>query len=203
LDIEKLRDFSVSRPSLIDETWKVVLIVARASRDKRHEILLSAFENVVESIPDTHLICVGSKDSADPEWWDYLQDRTHQSSFSTQIHWVGQYPDVRPWYHNAHLCVLATENESFGRVLVEAMACGVPVIATNSGGIPEIVRHGKDGFLVTPGRIDEMANAMTEILGNEALRRRLAESALRRAASFDLDTHKEKMSKVFQESTKK
>jgi glycosyltransferase involved in cell wall biosynthesis len=201
VDIEILRDVSVSRPSLIDETWKVVLILARVSRDKRHEILLSAFENVVESFPDTHLICVGSKDMSDPEWWDFLQDQTHQSSFSSQIHWVGQYPDVRPWYHYAHLCVLATENESFGRVLVEAMACGVPVIATNSGGVPEIVRHGKDGFLVTPGSVDEMANAMTVILGDEALRRSLADSARKRSESFALDTHKEKMIKVFQESS--
>jgi glycosyltransferase involved in cell wall biosynthesis len=199
VDIRWLRNVSVPKPKIFEDEWKVVLAVARASRDKRHDILLSAFENVAKSTPNVYLICVGSKDPTDPEWWDYLQARTYQSSFSTRIHWLGQCSDVRPWYRSAYVCVLATENESFGRVLIEAMACGVPVIATRSGGIPEIVRHGEDGLLVTPGSIDEMTDTMEKMIKDEGLRRRLAQSAIRRAEYFDLDTHIEKMRIIFEE----
>ena len=85
---------------------------------------------------------------------------------------------------------------------MEAMACGVPIIATNSGGVPEIVRHGQDGFLVTPGSADEIANAMVEILKNDGLRRRLSDSALKRAESFDLNILVDKMTNIFERTIK-
>lgn len=202
VDLAWLRDDSVSRPSLIDDTWKTILVVARVSRWKRHDLALAAFEQVASKEPNAHLVCVGANDGLESEWGDHLQEQTRQSIVSHRIHWIGQVSDVRPWYKVANILLLCSENEPFGRVLVEAMACGLPVIATRSGGIPEIVRHGEDGFLVSPGSINEMANAMTEILGNESLRRRLAQSAIKRAESFNLGIHTEKMAKVFLESIK-
>lgn len=202
VDIKKMRDNSSPQPSLIGNTWKVILVVARISKWKRHDLALTAFEKVAINEPNAHLVCIGSKDEFEADWWKYLQSRTIQSMFSDRIHWIGQVSDVRPWYRAASLLLLCSENEPFGRVIVEAMVCGVPVIATNSGGVPEIVRHGEDGLLVTPGSADEMADTMTAILGNEALRGRLAQSAIRRAQSFDLDTHTNKMMKAFEKTVK-
>jgi glycosyltransferase involved in cell wall biosynthesis len=196
VDIGRMRKESDSKPNLIGNRWKVILIVARVSRWKRHDLALGAFEEVAVKNPTAHLVCVGSKDALEPEWWNHLQEKTRQSRVSDRIHWVGQISDVRPWYKAADILLLCSENEPFGRVLVEAMACGVPVVATRSGGVPEIVRHGEDGFLVTPGSIDEITGAMTKILENEELRRRFAASALKRALSFSLGAHVEKMSKI-------
>ena len=122
---------------------------------------------------------------------------THRSEFSDRIHWVGHVDDVRPWYRLANMLVLASENEPFGRVLVEAMAFGVPIIATKGGGVPEIVRHGQDGLLVTPGRADAIAEAMEEVLNDKGLREKFGRSACKRAQTFTLDTHITKMLHVF------
>jgi glycosyltransferase involved in cell wall biosynthesis len=202
VDIERLRDHTGLWPDLIENTWKVVLVVARVSKWKRHDLALAAFQQIAALEPDAHLVCVGSPDELEPEWWNHLQKQTHQSEVSKRIHWVGQISDVRPWYKAAHLLLLCSDNEPFGRVLVEAMACGVPVIATRSGGIPEIVRHGEDGILVSPGNVDEVADAIAKLLGNEALRGTLADSALKRSEFFTLGTHKKKMIKTFQELIK-
>ncbi len=200
LDLQALRDETIPKPNLINETWRIILVVARISRWKRHDLALIAFEKVAAENSTAHLVCVGSSDVLEPEWWNHLQEMTRQSEFSNRIHWIGQISDVRPWYKVADILLLCSENEPFGRVLVEAMACGVPVIATRSGGIPEIVRHGEDGLLVSPGSINEMANAMTELLKNDRLRRHLAQSSIQRAETFSLSTHVEQMIKVFEDS---
>jgi glycosyltransferase involved in cell wall biosynthesis len=92
---------------------------------------------------------------------------------------------------------LPSENEPFGRVVVEAMACGVPVIATRSGGVPEIVRHQQDGLLVPLGNDDEMAYAILKILKNETMRERFSRSAMNRSETFNLDKHIKEMTQIF------
>ena len=191
-----------SKPEIIQEGWKVILVVARLSRDKRHDILLSAFEHVARPHPDLHLVFLGRMDSSDPAWWQELQTRTLRSPYSERIHWVGHVEDVRPWYRAACFLALASENESFGRVIVEAMACRLPVIATRVGGIPEIVRENKDGLLVTPGNIAEMAEGFSRFLRDESLRLLLIKSGLERAKNFDIKTHIDQMIRIFEDCVK-
>ena len=97
------------------------------------------------------------------------------------------------------MMVLPSINEPFGRVIVEAMACGVPVLATRSGGVPEIVNHGQEGLLVTPGKLEELTKAMEILLTDECLRKRLSKSGRQRAESFSLETHIAEMVQVFEE----
>jgi L-malate glycosyltransferase len=181
-----------------DPAWKLLLVVARISRSKRHDVVVSAFELAAGDDPDVHLICIGAKDDADPEWWSWLQERTKHSPFADRIHWLGDMDDVRPWYQRATALVLASENEAFGRVLVEAMASGLPVIATRDGGVPEVVGHDRDGLLVPVGDILELAVAVKKILSDEPLRRRLSQSARERANTFSLDFHVSSMNYVFE-----
>ena len=202
VNIGKLRDDSIFRPGFIGDAWKVILVVARVSRWKRHDLALTAFEQIAAREPDAHLVCVGSSDALEPDWWDYLQERSHQSAFSNRIHWIGHVADVRPWYRAASVLLLCSENEAFGRVIVEAMACGVPVIATRSGGVPEIVRHGQDGLLVPPGNTSEITIAIEEILKDKEMKTRLSESARKRALSFSLDAHVNNMLEIMDETIK-
>jgi glycosyltransferase involved in cell wall biosynthesis len=198
VDIEWLRDDSVSEPPLIRLAWKVILVVARVSKWKRHDLAISAFEQVAATDPNLHLVCVGSSDALEPAWWKCLKQRSSQSKVADRIHWIGQVADVRPWYKAARLLLLCSENEPFGRVLVEAMACGVPVVATRSGGIPEIVRNHQDGILVAPGKTDEFASAISEISNNDSLRDQLSQSAKKRAEDFSLEFHVTEMINVFE-----
>lgn len=202
VDLEWLQSGAVRKPDLIGDGWTVVLAVARASREKRHDILISAFENIAFHDSTLHLVLIGGKDHLDPAWWSYLQSRASVSPCSSRIHWVGYVEDVRPWYRSAHLLALASETESFGRVLVEAMACALPVVATCVGGIPEIIRDGKDGLLVSPGSVTDMTSVFARLLQDEPLRRRLRESGLERARTFNLEAHMERMTSVFEKCLK-
>jgi len=202
IDIGWLRDNSVRKPAIVSQAWKVILVVARVSRWKRHDLILEAFERVASLDSSLHLVCLGSRDTLDPTWWRHLQERSRRSVYLNRIHWVGHVQDVRPWYNAAYVLVLASDNEPFGRVLVEAMACGLSVVATRSGGIPEIVRHYQDGILVTPGNVDEFASAISEISNNDPLRERLSRSAKKRAEDFSLELHVARMISVFEDTIK-
>jgi len=200
IGLQWLRDPLVNKPELIGHDWKVILVVARVSRDKRHDMILSSFERAAKQDPNIHLICLGSKDLLDPAWWDLLRNRTQNSESRERIHWIGHVEDVRPWYKGAYMLLLSSENESFGRVVVEAMACGVPVIATRVGAIPEIVRGGIDGILVKPGSTDELYEAVLKLLRDERLRKSISESGAKRAEQFSLERHVNQMVQVFEET---
>ena len=83
----------------------------------------------------------------------------------------------RPRLRRAHVFLLPSETESFGLAALEALSCGVPVVASRAGGLPEVVREGEDGFLLPVGDTDAMAAAVGRILDDAALHRRLAATA--------------------------
>jgi glycosyltransferase involved in cell wall biosynthesis len=200
VDLNWLQEGTAEKPLMVQPDWRVILIVARASKSKRHDLAIDAFERVAQMDPNLHMVCIGAEDKLASGWWKHLQQKSEDSLFSDRIHWIGQVEDVRPWYRSATLLLSPSDIESFGRVLVEAMACGVPVIATRSGGVPEIVREGIDGILVTPGSANEVREAAQKLLRDESLRKNLSESGRKRAEEFSLETHVNQMVQVFEET---
>ena len=81
----------------------------------------------------------------------------------------------------ADLFLLPSETESFGLAALEAMACGAPVIASRTGGLPEVIDHGETGYLFDVGAVEEMADAGARLLTDDALHAEMAANA--RAAS--------------------
>jgi glycosyltransferase involved in cell wall biosynthesis len=180
---------------------RILLVVARVSKWKRHDLALSAFEEIAGGYPDLHLVIIGAKDSFENEWWNYLQKRTVDSPYAARIHWVGYVEDVRPWYRAASILLLPSENEPFGRVLIEAMAYGVPIVATNGGGVPEIVRNGKDGILVPTGQSHKMASSIRRILDDGVTKSKMSRSGQERAKEFSLESHIKSIVCAFEETT--
>lgn len=84
-------------------------------------------------------------------------------------------------YNGANIFVLASENETFGQVYIEAMACGTPVIGTNVGGVPEIITDNYNGFLVQPGNPSLLVQKIEEILYNEGVRKEFIKNGLKTA----------------------
>src|SRR5881296_3227895 len=95
---------------------------------------------------------------------------------------VGKQNEMNRLLSVSDILLLPSELESFGLVALEAMACEVPVIATQVGGVPEVVRHGVDGFLYGVGDVSSMAEGCVAILGNPQLRAALGEAARDRAS---------------------
>jgi glycosyltransferase involved in cell wall biosynthesis len=94
--------------------------------------------------------------------------------------------------------VLPSDYEEMGSVLTEAMAAGLPVVASDVGGIPEVVRHGETGLLVPPGDVDALAAALDLLVGDPALRGRLAAGARARARAYSWPVLAGRVAEVYQ-----
>jgi glycosyltransferase involved in cell wall biosynthesis len=93
--------------------------------------------------------------------------------------------DMRPYYHASAACVLTSDFEGTPNVLLEAMASGLPVLATRVGGVPDIVRDGHTGFLLDPEDLDGLTANATELIRSARLRREMGA----RARSFVQENH--------------
>jgi glycosyltransferase involved in cell wall biosynthesis len=200
IDNRWLKDKGISGDEVRMPNGRILLVVARVSKWKRHDLALSAFEEMAGAHPDLQLVLIGAKDPLESDWWKYLQKKTADSSYADRIHWIGSVEDVRPWYRAASILLLPSDNEPFGRVLVEAMACGVPIVATRGGGVPEIVRNGKDGILVPMGKRHEMADAIRRILGDDFTKAKMSKSGQERAKEFSLESHIKSIICAFEET---
>jgi glycosyltransferase involved in cell wall biosynthesis len=98
---------------------------------------------------------------------------------------LGKLPTTAELLSIADIFLLPSQSESFGLAALEAMSCGVPVIATTAGGIPEVVRHGETGFLAEIGDVERMARYCIELLSNAKKLHTFRERARQRALEFD------------------
>jgi glycosyltransferase involved in cell wall biosynthesis len=187
-----------------------LLFVGRVSPEKGVHVLVKAFEAVVERMPECRLTVVGGEAvpprefivdvSDDPKVSDlgpffngrYLADlrRGLTSRVAERILFTGNvaHQELAEHYQRADVFVVPSLCESFPLVVLEAMAAGLPVVATRSGGIPECVEEGKTGILVERGDVPALAEAMLEVLANRDLRRAMGEAGRRRTMgvlSFD------------------
>ena len=100
---------------------------------------------------------------------------------------VGVVDDVAPFLQAADLLLLPSASESFGLVALEAMASGVPVVASHAGGLPEVVPDGEAGYLLPPGDVEAMAERVVQLLSDEGRHARFAAAGRRRAVQFGCD----------------
>ena len=147
--------------------------VARLSEEKAHKDLLDAYAVVRRSYPDTRLVLVG-----DGPLWEDLEGRARKLGILSFVHFAGQRSNVREWLNLFDAFTLASTRESLPRAAREAMACGLPVIATRVGATREAVRDGENGILVPPSNVDALARAMLHLLLEPETRQRMGERSL-------------------------
>ncbi len=148
---------------------KIILIVGRLSREKDHLTLLRAVDRL-RANSNLHLLVVGEG----PER-GRIERQIRQYGMAECVTLTGHQSAVEPYYRIANLAVLSSRTEGSPNALLEAMAAGVPVVATNVGGIPEIVTHEESALLVPPGDTDRLAAAMAELLADTSLAKRFVE----------------------------
>ena len=142
---------------------------------KRVLDVLKVFEKVRQEVP-ARLIMVGDgPDRLEAE--AYCRDR----GFAAEVRFTGKQLDIGTVLACSDVFLLPSATESFGLAALEAMGHRVPVIASRVGGLPEVVRHGVDGYLETMGDVAAMAADVLTLLRDETLRRRMGESARDRA----------------------
>jgi glycosyltransferase involved in cell wall biosynthesis len=165
----------------LSEDAPVVAMFARIAPQKDFEVLIEAFSRVVARRPDARLLLVGEYGQpADCHaYWRALCDRIQDFGLAEHVVWAGFRRDVSDLMYAVDVVALATHNEGFGLVLVEAMAHGRPVVATNVGGVPEIVDDGETGLLHEHGDADGLARSMLRLIEDPQLARTMGERGLR------------------------
>jgi glycosyltransferase involved in cell wall biosynthesis len=189
-----------------DRAERRILFVGRISPEKGVHVLVEAFVRLAERFPNLHLDLVGPvevmpieylvKTSQDPhvtrlvEWYsgDYGA-RLRQlipPHLAGRVRFAGNVPQAQlpAYYQSADILANPSFSESFGMSLVEAMACGKPVVATRVGGMVEIVEPGKTGFLVEQGSSSALADALATLLEDDALRAHMGKQGRERAAAL-------------------
>ena len=138
---------------------------------KRLEDVIEIFSLVRKQRPARLLMVGDGPERPKAEWLA----KTH--GIADDVNFMGKQNDMAQLLSVSDILLLPSELESFGLVALEAMACEVPVVATNVGGIPEVVRHGIDGYLFPVGDVRSMADACLNILENPALHSEMGETA--------------------------
>ncbi|HXF92291.1 MAG TPA: glycosyltransferase [Nitrospiraceae bacterium] len=141
----------------------VAASVGRFVAYKGYGDLLEAAALVQRVRPDTRWVLAG-----EGELRSGLEAQSRKLGLGLRVHFTGWLDDVREVLALCDVFVLPSRGEHFGRVLIEAMAMAKPVVATDGGGVPEIVRHGETGLLVPPGRPAHLAQAILILLNDPA-----------------------------------
>ncbi len=163
----------------------VIGLIGRLAPWKGQHVFIDAMIKVAEEHPTLQARVVGSALFGEEEYVRNLRQHVDAIDFGNVVHFVGFSHDVAAELAKLTIAVHAsTIPEPFGQVVVEAMACGVPIVATNAGGPAEIVQHGTDGLLVPPGDADALATAVVRLLEDAELRTRLARAAVRKAERY-------------------
>ncbi|MDX6622086.1 MAG: hypothetical protein QOE75_18 [Solirubrobacterales bacterium] len=124
---------------------------------------------------------------------DGLHRLAAELGVADRVRFLGERGDVPQVLAAADLLLLPSWREAFGRIAIEAMAMGTPVVATDSGGPAEIVRPGVDGLLLTPKQPEEWARALEPLVDDAALRERMGAAAREGAGEFSVEVHAAQM----------
>jgi glycosyltransferase involved in cell wall biosynthesis len=193
-------DFQKQRQELgIAPNDLVVGMVAKLWEGKGHCTLIDATPQIIQEVPNVKFIFVGD---------GYLRQDLEKlglaKGMNDYIIFAGFRKDIPEITAIFDIAVLASFFEGLGRVLLEAMALGKPVVATNVGGIPEVVQDGLNGFLVPPGDSQALARAIIRLLKDEQLRRKMGDEARKMIDErFSAEKMVEEIQKVYEELLKK
>jgi glycosyltransferase involved in cell wall biosynthesis len=161
---------------------------------------LEAVAHLVAEGRDVRLRLVG--DGPDSR---QLQQRAQQLGIAERVLFEGwkNQEELRQLYAGSDLCVLSSFSEGVPVVLMEAMATGVPCVAPRITGVPELIRDGVEGLLVTPANVDDLAAAIASLIDNPELRRQMATRSRERIADqYELRKNVLRLSNLFSRKTR-
>ena len=181
-----------------------VVSIGRISPSKGYEYLIEAFKKVVRRNPYFKLKIVGEASPSHEKYFNYLQTLVKRFSLNFNVEFLGYQRDVEGILKDANILVLPSIiPESFGRVIVEAFACGVPVIATKVGAVPEIVENEVDGILVPPYDAERIAEAILRLSRDQNFARRIAINARKKVEEkYSLEKCASQIEGVYAETMK-
>jgi glycosyltransferase involved in cell wall biosynthesis len=178
------------------EGRRVLLFVGRMAPNKRIDLLVEALARITSQVPNTKLLLVGDDRGAAAyrEVVATARSRAEELGLAQNVIWTGPVDELPPYYHLADVCVTASLHEGFGMPLIEAMACGVPTVASGVGAMPWVLDDA--GLVYEAGNADELADKVVQVLEDASLHRSLSERGLERAQAFSLESYEAGLSEL-------
>lgn len=177
----------------------IVGMVGGFRKIKGHKILISAIPSVLKDFPDVQFIFVGSRISSEDKLYEEVVDLLRELRISENVHFIESTTRINEIFKIIDIFVLPSLSEGFSNTIIEAMAAGKPVIATNVGGNPEAIDHGKTGLLVPPSDPIALSDAIKTLLRHKDLAKSMGEEGRKKAEKyFALDTTLENTKDVFE-----
>jgi glycosyltransferase involved in cell wall biosynthesis len=168
--------------------------VGRLEPIKGHAYLLDAYAILAPRFPDLYLALVG-----DGELLPELRSRAENAGLTDRVLFLGWREDVPDLLHAFDIFVFPSLSEGMGRGLVEAMAAGVPVVATKAASIPEVLGEGEAGYLVEPASAASLAAGIETLLLDPELQSRLVKAGRDRAQDYSVEAMLQKIGDVYQD----
>ena len=160
---------------------KLLVHVSNFRPVKRVDDVVHMFKKLRQRLP-VRLLMIGDG----PER-QRIETMCRQDEICDHVEFIGKMTQPEDVVASCDLFVLPSESESFGLAALEAMACGVPVVSSNTGGLPEVNKHGVSGLLNNVGDVDAMADNAFAILADGATHQRYRDGAFEEAKRFDVD----------------
>jgi glycosyltransferase involved in cell wall biosynthesis len=158
--------------------------------------LLDAMAEVVQRHPNSLLMLVGKGDEKGEEEVK-LSKQVENLGIVDNVRFLGWRPDVNEIMGCFDIFVLPSLNEGMGRVLVEAMSAGLPIVASRVGGIPDLVEHGENGLLVPPANAGALERAISDLLSDKARRKRMGETGKRMCRPYSVEAMVDKIDDLY------
>lgn len=173
----------IRRELNIDDRAPVIAVVSRLDRGKGLEYFIQASVGVSRRFPSARFMVVGDS-VVDPAYKPELETLATRLNMSGRIIFTGERSDVPQLLEEVNVCVLPSLSEGFSNSLIEAMAAGLPVVATMVGGNPEIVQDNKTGILVPPRDSLSLENAIIQILESPSLAQQFGNAGRERVTTL-------------------
>ena len=182
-------DTALYVPGLFREKAQTLLYVGRFAQDKNLDTLLDAFA-IVRKKYEVNLVMVGSKDTFAGNTWPLINRKVKDLGIEGWVHFPGSMPsdseELISQFRNADMFVISSYYETQSIVTLEAMASGLPVVASHSGALPELVNDGKSGLLFTSLLPESMAEKIMELMSDTKKRFEMGEHGRKLAENHDI-----------------
>lgn len=164
--------------------------------------MLQALPSVIQKFPKALVLLVGETYASEAVYARQLRQTIGAMGLEKHVRFWGFERDIAKIHAMSDTLILCTENEPFGRSILEALAMGVPVVLPNRGGFTEIIRHGANGLLYDASDARSLSGALMNILFDANLRAKLAAAGRETIQSLDIATHVREVSQIYEDLLK-
>lgn len=190
--------FSSISPQPCGSTAKIISVARLLPEKKGQDILIRALKRCVDRGLDVECTLVGSPMPGDSHTLPMLQALVSTLQLTSRVHFLTGRSDVPTLLGNANIFVLPSRYEGFGLALVEAMAAGLPVVASGLDGPAEIITEGQDGLLFEPGSDEQLAEKIAKLVESNAIAEKLRANGRGTASKYDIALMRDKYIAVYQ-----